>query len=85
MPVVATMHDDIPEVTRNGESAILVPERDTEALTIALATILQAPDRWPAMGAAGRRHVLAEYHQDRSLATLAGHYDEARELRRCLG
>jgi colanic acid/amylovoran biosynthesis glycosyltransferase len=57
MPVVSTFHCDIPNVTRPGESALLVPERDTPALAAALRTLVDDPSRWEAMGRAGRAHV----------------------------
>ena len=60
LPVVATLHADIPEVTTPG-SAELVPERDIEALAAALERVALRPERWGVMGLAGRLHVEAEY------------------------
>ena len=57
MPVVSTYHCDIPNVTVPGESALLVPERDVDALASALRTLVDEPQRWEPMGRAGRRHV----------------------------
>lgn len=62
LPVVATLHCDIPNVTVPGESAALVPERDPQALAAALRAVLDDPGRWEAMGRAGRAHV--EAHHD---------------------
>ena len=62
MPVVSTRHCDIPYVTRPGESALLVGERDDEALAEALVELLEQPERWSQMGRAGRDHV--ERHHD---------------------
>lgn len=67
MPVVSTIHCDIPNVTLPGESALLVPERDSAALADALRTLLDHPERWEAMGRAGRRHV-EEFHDVEGLA-----------------
>jgi colanic acid/amylovoran biosynthesis glycosyltransferase len=61
MPVVSTLHCDIPNVTRPGESAVLVPERDAEALADALGGLLDDPSRWEEMGRAGRA-VVEERH-----------------------
>jgi colanic acid/amylovoran biosynthesis glycosyltransferase len=61
IPVVSTYHCDIPNVTVPGESAILVPERDSRALAQALRSLLDHPDRLRAMGLAGRRHI-ERYH-----------------------
>lgn len=65
LPVVSTLHCDIPAVTVPGESALLVPERDGRALADALGTLLDDPGRWEAMGRAGRGHV--EAHHDISI------------------
>lgn len=62
LPVVATTHCDIPEVTQPGRSALLAPERDPAALAEKLDELLQHPERWPEMGAAGRAHVEAEFN-----------------------
>jgi colanic acid/amylovoran biosynthesis glycosyltransferase len=61
IPVVSTQHCDIPHVTRPGLSAMLVPEKDGEALAEALRVLLDDPERWEQMGRAGREHV-ARYH-----------------------
>ncbi|MEJ2187577.1 MAG: glycosyltransferase [Gemmatimonadota bacterium] len=61
LPIVATRHQDIPNVTVDGQSAVLVPERDAEALADAIEGLLREPDRWEAMGKAGRKFV-AEHH-----------------------
>jgi colanic acid/amylovoran biosynthesis glycosyltransferase len=62
LPIVATTHCDIPEVTRPGESALLAPERDSAALADRLEELLRHPERWPEMGRAGRAHVEAEFN-----------------------
>jgi colanic acid/amylovoran biosynthesis glycosyltransferase len=57
MPVVSTLHSGIPELIEDGVSGRLVPERDVEALAGALEQLIDAPERWPEMGRAGRRRV----------------------------
>src|SRR5262249_59076253 len=78
MPVVSTTHCDIPNVTRPGESAVLVGERDAEALADALRRLLDDRASWEAMARSGRAPV-AEHHdisreaerlEDRYLALL---------------
>jgi colanic acid/amylovoran biosynthesis glycosyltransferase len=64
VPVVATTHCDIPNVTVDGETALLVPERDAAALVDALRILLEDPQRCERMGAAGRRFI--EEHHDAS-------------------
>lgn len=61
LPVVATTHADIPEVTRPGESALLVPENDVHALAGAIEQLLAETWRWPQMGRAGQAHVTQEF------------------------
>lgn len=61
LPVVSTTHAGIPDVVRDGESGVLVPERDPEALAGALRRLLRTPERWAEMGAAGRAFV-ERYH-----------------------
>lgn len=56
IPVVTTRHGGIPSGVTEA-SAVLVPEADPDALRAALADLLADPERWPAMGRAGRRLV----------------------------
>lgn len=61
IPVLATRHSGIPELVQDGTSGFLVPERDVEALANKLEYLIRHPQSWPQMGAAGRRHVEANY------------------------
>jgi colanic acid/amylovoran biosynthesis glycosyltransferase len=74
VPVVATDHCDIPNVTVPGESALIVPERDGEALSGALVELLADPDRREAMGAAGRRHVERFHDVEKEVRLLEERY-----------
>lgn len=56
VPVLSTRHGGIPEAVA-GDAGVLVPEGDVAALTAALTDLLDHPERWPAMGRAGRAHV----------------------------
>lgn len=76
LPVLSTLHAGIPEVVLDGVTGRLVPERDHEALAEALAELLAAPERWPAMGRAGREHVAAHYDRHRLVAQLEDLYRE---------
>ena len=62
LPVISTRHGGIPELVEDGVSGYLVPERDVDALTEKLEHMLNHPERWPEMGAAGRKFV--ECHFD---------------------
>ena len=62
LPIAATRHADIPNVVAPGESALLSPERDAEALANDLESLISSPERWPSMARAGRKFV--EQHHD---------------------
>lgn len=57
LPVISTLHGGIPELVQDGVSGYLVPERDAQALSDRLERLLNEPERWPAMGRAGRAYV----------------------------
>ncbi len=77
MPVIATMHCDIPEATLPGTSALLSPERDVDALTANLERLLDRPEQWGAMGRAGRTHVETQFDIMKQGARMGDLYDEA--------
>jgi colanic acid/amylovoran biosynthesis glycosyltransferase len=61
VPVVATRISGVPELVEDGETGLLVPERDSEALARAIACLHEAPEQRRKLGRAGRRKVLADY------------------------
>jgi len=65
LPVIASSVGGIPEAVDPGESATLVPPGDSEALTDALESLLEHPERWEEMGRHGRQYVEQNYHIDR--------------------
>ncbi len=64
MPVVSTYHSGIPELVEEGVSGYLAPERDVERLEAVLAMLIDHPERWPAMGKAGREKVEADFDME---------------------
>lgn len=76
LPIVATTHCDIPEVTRDGASALLAPERDAAALAAHIDTLLRSPERWGAMGRAGRAHIEAEFDIENQVGRMNEVYRE---------
>lgn len=60
-PVVATAVGGTPELVVDGETGLLVPPNDVEALTSALKGLLEDPDRARRMGEAGRSRVEREF------------------------
>ena len=62
LPVLSTWHSGIPELVVDGESGVLVPERDTPALTAGLLRLIAQPHDWPRMGRSGRKLVEANFN-----------------------
>jgi colanic acid/amylovoran biosynthesis glycosyltransferase len=77
MPVVSTLHSGIPELVDHGVTGLVAPERDAQALSDHLATLLDHPERWTDMGRAGRRRVEAEFDTERLNDQLVERYREA--------
>jgi colanic acid/amylovoran biosynthesis glycosyltransferase len=65
MPVVSTRHSGIPELVEDGVSGYLAAEGDAEALAQELARMIAHPERWGAMGKAGRQRVESEFNSQR--------------------
>jgi colanic acid/amylovoran biosynthesis glycosyltransferase len=61
LPVLSTLHSGIPEVVLDGQSGLLVPERDVAAVSGRLGYLLDHPESWPVFGRAGRRHIEEHY------------------------
>jgi colanic acid/amylovoran biosynthesis glycosyltransferase len=61
LPSIATLHCDIPEIVRDGESGWLVPERDVHSLVEALNATAEDPQELARRGAAARRLVESRY------------------------
>ncbi len=62
LPIVSTMHADIPEVVRNGETGWLVPERNSDLLAKKLLDFINFPEKRILFGRAGREYVSSEYN-----------------------
>ena len=65
IPVVGTRVGAIPEVMADGETGIVVPPRDPDALATALVHLLRHPETAVAMGEAGRRLWRARFTVER--------------------
>ena len=84
LPVVATRHGGIPELVVDGESGLLVPERDPAAIAAAIQKLLAQCADWPAMGRAGRRQVETRFDLHASNLQLAALYAKSIARRRAL-
>ena len=60
-PVVATRVNGVPEIIENGNTGLLVPPRDSEALEGAIRRVLRDPAWAAQMGRAGRARVAARF------------------------
>jgi len=76
LPVIATRIGGIPESMREGESGLLVPPRDAEALASAIAWLAEHPERWVEMGQAGRTFVEREFNLQKLNDRLVEIYSE---------
>ena len=74
-PVVATAVGDIPAVVLDGETGILVPPEDPDALARGLVTLLTDADRAERMGVAGAKWLAAESSWAQVAAAVHGAVD----------
>ena len=64
-PVVATAVGAVPEIVSDGESGLIVPPRDHEALADAMARMMELPDETrQALGRAGYDFLLSEFSRE---------------------
>jgi glycosyltransferase involved in cell wall biosynthesis len=61
LPVIASSAGEMPYSVVDGESGLVVPPGDAEALARALGVLLAAPDKLAAMGEAARARVLDRF------------------------
>ena len=84
-PIIATSVGAIPEVVVDGQTGLLVPPGDAEALAAAILHLMRMPDRGAALGRAGRERILDRFTPARMAAATADVYERAltaRSLRR---
>jgi rhamnosyl/mannosyltransferase len=65
-PVISTdLKSGVPYVNRHGETGLIVPPSDAQALAVAMKTLLENEPHALALGQAAQRRVLAEFHVDK--------------------
>ena len=69
---LATTLSGIPELIRDGETGLLTPPEDCDALTAALLTLIQSPPLRARLAQAGERRVRTAFGMERGIATLTG-------------
>lgn len=75
LPCIATNVGGIPEVVIDGETGILVPPADSEALAKAIKKLLSNPELAKRYGKAGNRRVLENFTVDKYIRKLENLYD----------
>jgi colanic acid/amylovoran biosynthesis glycosyltransferase len=76
VPVVSTLHGGIPEIVSDGETGLLVPERDPAALAEALLTLLRNDSLWNRFHQAAPVHIQRHFDLNTQTALLESLYDE---------
>jgi L-malate glycosyltransferase len=74
VPIVATRVGGVPEAVVDGQTGILVPPFDAQALAEACIALIRDPARRQALGRAGRQFVLDHYQWKANAATMAAVY-----------
>lgn len=75
MPIIASDHCDLPEVVVNGETGLVFPENDEDALVAAMLEFAAEPERWKGFAEAGREYTRAEYNAETQAQRLETIYD----------
>jgi colanic acid/amylovoran biosynthesis glycosyltransferase len=65
LPVIATRIGGIPESMVEHETGLLVPPRDPEALSTAIGSLAERPERRKEMGRAGRQFVESDFNLEK--------------------
>jgi glycosyltransferase involved in cell wall biosynthesis len=76
-PVVASYVGGITETVLDGETGLLVPPEDADALANALITLLSQPERAAKMGCRAREHVIQHFPPERFRDGFLALYDGA--------
>lgn len=78
VPVIGTYHGGLPSIVEDGETGMLVPERNVDALADALRTLLRDEDRRRRLGRAARTKMEREFDLTTQVQALERHYDAVR-------
>lgn len=70
VPVVATDASSLPEIVRHQQNGRLIPVDDHEALTDAMAELLDNPQHAQQLGLAGRDHMVQNFDKEMTLDRL---------------
>lgn len=81
LPVASFATGGVPEAVADGETGLLVPDRDIGALAEALDRLLSDERLWRRLSDNGRAYVLKHFDLTRQCRRLAAIYDEVTESR----
>jgi len=76
IPAVSTQHAGIPEIVLDGRTGFLVEERDHEALSSAITSLLGNSSMWRQFSAAAQEHVAASFDMQKQSAELEMIYQD---------
>src|SRR5262249_12545831 len=71
LPVISTRHAGIPDVVVEGETGLLVTERDIGAMAEAILALVDQPELAGRMAAGGRARALTYFRLDQHIDKLA--------------
>lgn len=77
LPVVATRHAGIKDAVLDGETGFLVDEHDVKAMSDAMVTLAEDPEKAEELGTNARKRIVSEFGQERQLLRLAQILEEA--------
>lgn len=69
-PIVASKSGGIPEQFEDGQSGVLVPKHDVDALARAILSLVEDRDRRLEIGKEARRHLMAHFSRDKYCSAL---------------
>jgi glycosyltransferase involved in cell wall biosynthesis len=78
LPIIATRVGGNPEVVIHGQTGLLIPPRDAQALADAIRALLRSPNHRQAMGHAARARVVEQFSVDRMVRSYHQSYCESR-------
>jgi colanic acid/amylovoran biosynthesis glycosyltransferase len=76
LPVVSTQSGGIPEAVKDGETGLLVTERDPQALAEAILRLLKDNKLWRRYSVAGRKHVVSHFNLAKQTGRLEVLFDQ---------
>lgn len=76
LPVVASRVGGIPEIIDDGKTGILVPPRDSDAMSSALKRLIESANLRTILGAAFREHVAKSFSRETSLSETTALYEK---------